>query len=109
VSAAAGWVAEGYDLTARPKGAEGNERHGIRAPADGPVGRDHSVGVIITVVVVLWHAQRSAERQVRSPEFWERRRLESDSLLRDLDRQLAEGEIDRAEYEQRREKYRAAR
>lgn len=67
------------------------------------------VGVIITVVVVLWHAQRSAERQVRSPEFWERRRLESDSLLRDLDRQLAEGEIDRAEYEHRREKYRAAR
>lgn len=66
------------------------------------------VGVILIVVVVLWRAQWSAERRVRSPEFWKQRQLESDSLLQDLDRRLIAGEIDRAEYERLREKYRAA-
>ncbi|GAA3977304.1 hypothetical protein FOF52_18245 [Thermobifida alba] len=64
------------------------------------------VGVILAVVAVLWHAQRSAERQVRSPEYRKRRWLESDSLVQDLDRRLAEGEIDRREYERLRARYR---
>ncbi|MEY9214172.1 hypothetical protein NI17_021105 [Thermobifida halotolerans] len=64
------------------------------------------VGVIIIVVAILWRSQRSAEQRVRSPEYWEQQWAESDSLLRDLDRRLAEGEIDRSEYERLRERYR---
>lgn len=64
------------------------------------------VAVIAIVVAILWRAQRSAERRVRSPEYWEQQWSESDSLLRDLDRRLVEGEIDRGEYERLRERYR---
>jgi len=51
--------------------------------------------------VVTWlGVLRLSARQLQ------RRWLESDSLVQDLDRRLAEGEIDRREYERLRARYR---
>ncbi|TDQ55323.1 hypothetical protein [Actinorugispora endophytica] len=57
------------------------------------------IGVVIVVVLVLG---RGRQRAARSPERWEDRRARGDPQVRELERRLDAGEIDRGEYERLR-------